>query len=103
MIHRRLKSTRDSIGASHELMISGVLTIKSIWLSVSAVVASTGDLAIGNIALDLSGSRLRVNGQLVVGVIRPHLLEVVGPVTAEGGRIRGDVVRRRNDSQWCAG
>ena len=83
------KNTKRSVVASED--------VESIWLVVASIVASTCDLIVGNLAAHFADSILGVDGQLVARIMRPYLIDVIGPVVAEGRRVRGHVIRRCDD------
>lgn len=51
---------------------------------IAAVVTSTSDLVVCYFAVDFAGSGLGVDSQLVGRIVRPHFVEIVGPIVAEG-------------------
>lgn len=83
------KNTERSVVASED--------VESTWLVVASIVAGTFDLIVGNLAAHLADSILGVDGQLVACIMRPYLFGVIGPVVAEGRRVRGHVIRRCDD------
>ena len=71
-------------------------------LYVATVVALAGELVTLDAALDLSSFALRVDREVFLGVLLPHLLDVLVIVAVLGARVVGDVHVRGHDTEGVA-
>lgn len=67
------------------------------WLAVAAVVAIALELAVLDLALDLAGRGLRVDGESVAGIVVPDFVDIRLPVILEAVLVDVAVVA------WCQG
>ena len=66
---------------------------------VSSIVSRTRENIVGNPAGDFAGAGLRVYRERVGRVVVPDIVDVLGEVGLESGRVQGDVVYRRDDAE----
>ena len=66
---------------------------------VSSIVSRTRENTVGNPAGDVAGAGLRVYRERVGCVVVPDIVDVLGEVGLESGRVQGDVVYRRDDAE----
>ena len=65
---------------------TAIATIKvsSCWLGISTIVAGAVHGLIGDRTVDHASLRLGIDGEIVVGVMIPDLIDVVVPISAPG-------------------
>lgn len=66
---------------------------------VSSIVSRADEGVVGDPAGDVAGAGLRVDRERVGCVVVPDIVDVLGEVGLESGRVQGDVVYRRDDAE----